>query len=144
MTDEQIQTCSASATHKLFDQVRNVHIRCGTRFHTSACLPLPVRRLSSQSFLRQTTRTLLTLEEHPNVAGLGAVSLVLLAIDQSMGGLDFGVASAVALVLLGTVVGLDLRGSGHFRLTMVDRTFGICSCWRYVLFRCFALILEVD
>ncbi len=56
------------------------------------------------------------------MAGLGAVSLVLLAIDQSMGGFDFGIASAIALILLRTVVGLDLGGSGHFRLRMVNVT----------------------
>jgi hypothetical protein len=89
--------------------------------------------LSSQSLLRQTTRTLLTLEEHPDVAGFGAVSLVLLAIDQSIGGLHFAISSAVALCLSGAVVGLDLGGPGHFRLMMVDLAVWDMFCFDRLL-----------
>lgn len=48
------------------------------------------------------------------MAGFGAVRLVLAAIDQAMGGFGFAIASAVAFILLRTVVGLDLGGPGHF------------------------------
>lgn len=72
------------------------------------------------------------------MAGFGAVRLVLVAIDQAMGGFGFAVASAVALILLGTVVGLDLGSSGHFRLMMVDSTV-----WDMFCFDPFTLVPEV-
>ncbi len=120
---------------KIFAHIPQVLIKSKTSHQTSACLPLPTRHLSSQSLLRQATRTLLALKEHPDVAGLRAVSLMLRAIDQSMGGFHLAIASAVALRLFRAMVGLDLRGSRHFRLMMVDLDvlgyvpLGRCSVW---------------